>query len=71
MNDLSVNDEFDEMPGDTINDPLLDEPGEAVPSAVGSPTNNRQLLATLAVAEVRSNCRQGRARAWSQLPYQP
>ena len=49
---------------------LLNDPSEAAPSAVGSPTNNRQVLETLEVAERRyrrGNCRQGGARVRSQF----
>ena len=52
MCDLSINEMFDELLGNTLNNMLLDNLGEAASSAVGSPTNNRQVLANLAVVEV-------------------
>ena len=49
--ELSVDEEFEEILGNISDEALLDDPSEADPSAVRSPTNsNRQVLATLAVA---------------------
>ena len=48
---MSIDEEFDEILGNISDEVLLDDPSEADPSAVRSPTNsNRQVLATLAVA---------------------
>ena len=50
--ELSVDEEFDAILGNIIDEALLDDPSEGDSSAVRSPTNsNRQVLATLAVAE--------------------
>ena len=52
MCDLSVDEEFDEILGNILNDVLLGNLiGEAASSAVGFPVNNRQVLATLAVIQ--------------------
>ena len=49
---LNIDEEFDEIPGNILNDVLLGNlMGGAASSAVGFPVNNRQVLATLAVIQ--------------------
>ena len=58
--DLVVDEEFDRILGNIIDNALLDDPGETAPSAVGTPTRNGQVLA---------NCKKGGDRACSQRLY--
>ena len=66
----SLEDEkFESILRDTEDETLCPDPGETAPGVVGSPTEEWQVLSTLAVTEgsYTGYCKQGGALAKSQL----